>query len=292
MSLIKRVAVIGATGMLGMPVAIALMDAGFAVTALVRDPVRARAALPEAIAVVQADVRDEESLRRGLSGQDALYLSLSVAPEERPSGFHTEQQGLRHILDAAKDAGIKRIAYLSALVHDANSDWWVLDIWKQALARIKASGIPYTIFYPTNFMETLAERHCVGRFMVTFGHARHGNYWIAAHDYGRQVARSLSREASANREYCVQGPQAFTYEEAANIYANAQSVPPIRVRVPLAVVRALGLFSPSADYNAQIMSAVLNYPETFRAADTWAELGEPRTTLEDFARQRSAQKPA
>ena len=47
---IKKIAMIGATGMLGMPVAIALLEAGFEVTALARNPASARRALPAAIA--------------------------------------------------------------------------------------------------------------------------------------------------------------------------------------------------------------------------------------------------
>ena len=103
------------------------------------------------------------SLKRGLAGQDALYLNLSVAPTERKGDFHTEQQGLEHILAAAREVGIKRIGYVSAMVQDTQkSGWWVLDVWRSALARIKSSGIPYTIFYPSNFMETLPQRHMMG----------------------------------------------------------------------------------------------------------------------------------
>ena len=121
---------------------------------------------PAATQIVAADVRDETSLRRGLDGQDALYLNLSVAPTERRGDFHTEQQGLEHILAAARSAGIKRIGYLSAMIHDSPSRWWVLEVWRNAIARIKGSGIPYTIFYPTNFMETLPQRHMLGRTFV------------------------------------------------------------------------------------------------------------------------------
>ena len=171
---IKKIAMIGATGMLGIPVAIALLEAGFEVTALARNPESARRSLPAAISVVQADVSDEESLRQGLRGQDALYLSLSVAPGHRNGDYHTEQQGLEHILAAARDTKIARVAYLSAIVHDtANNNWWVLDVWRSALARIKSSGIPYTIFYPTNFMETLAQRHSAGRLFMMLGRAHY-----------------------------------------------------------------------------------------------------------------------
>ncbi len=286
---IKKVAVIGATGMLGMPVAIALMEGGFEVTALARNTEQARRALPAAIAVVQADARDEASLRTGLAGQDGLYLSLSVAPGERPHDFHTEDQGLEHILSAAREAGIVRVAYLSALIHDTqDSDWWVLDVWRTALARIKASGIPYTIFYPTNFMETLAQRHMSGNVLVMIGRALYCNYWIAARDFGRQVARSFAIPQAANREYYIQGPEPLTYDEAAERYARGLKKSPRRVRVPMWAARLAGVFSRPLGFNARMMSTVLNYPEEFKASEAWDDLGKPTTTIEEFARQQAS----
>ena len=172
---IHKIAVIGATGMLGIPVTIALIDAGFTVTALARKPDEARRLLPAATQIMAADARDEASLERGLAGQDALYLNLSIAPTERRLDFHTEQQGLEHILSAARSAGIKRIAYVSAMIHDSPSRWWVLNVWRGALARIKDSGIPYTIFYPANFMETLPQRHMLGSTFVMTGWSRNPN---------------------------------------------------------------------------------------------------------------------
>jgi uncharacterized protein YbjT (DUF2867 family) len=281
---IKKIAMIGATGMLGIPVAIALLEAGFEVTALARNPASARRALPSAISIVQADVSDEESLRQGLRGQDGVYLSLSVAPGDRKGDFHTEVQGLQHILAAAREADVARIAYLSAMVQDTtNKNWWVLDVWRQALARIKSSGIPYTIFYPTNFMETLAQRHSAGRMFVMLGRARYPNYWIAGADFGRQVAKSFMLPQAANREYYIQGPEPMTYDGAAVRYARALRRSPFVVRVPIFAAQLGGLFSDQLNFNANIMDTVLSYPEEFKSADTWRDLGKPATTIEQFA---------
>jgi uncharacterized protein YbjT (DUF2867 family) len=287
MRTIKKIAMIGATGMLGIPVAIALMEAGYEVTALARNAAQARRALPAGIAVVQADVRDEESLRAGLRGQDALYLSLSVAPSERPTDLHTEVQGLEHVLAAAREAKVARVAYLSALVHDTpNSAWWVLEVWRSALARIKASGIPYTIFYPTNFMETLAERHGTGRLFVMLGRGHHDNYWIAGNDFGRQVAQSLKLPQAENREYFIQGPEAISYDGAAVRFARALHKSPLVIRVPLWVARLGGIVSRQLAFNARIMQTVLAYPEEFKAGETWDDLGRPTTTIEEFAERQ------
>jgi uncharacterized protein YbjT (DUF2867 family) len=280
----RKIAVIGATGMLGIPVATALIEAGFEVTALARNPQAARRLLPAGVSIVEADVRDEASLRRGLEGQEGLHLNLSIAPSERRSDFHTEQQGLEHILSAARATGIARIGYVSAMIEDSDSDWWVLEVWRGALARIKSSGIPYTIFYPSNLMETIAQRHMVGGVLLLAGTSHYCNYWIAGRDFARQVARSFAIAEAADREYFIQGPEAMTYEEAAQRYARALPNGPRIVRVPLAVFYILGAFSQSMHFNARILSAVLRYPEEFKAAQAWHDLGKPTMTIEEFAR--------
>ena len=280
----KKIAVIGATGMLGIPVTLALLEAGFEVTALARNPMQARRVLPAAVSIVAADVRDEASLRRGLEGQEGLHLNLSIAPSENRGDFHTEEQGLEHILAAARATGIERIGYVSAMIEDSDSDWWVLEVWRGALARLKSSGIPYTIFYPSNLMETIAQRHMLGGALVLAGTSHYCNYWIAGADFARQVARSFQVPEAANREYFIQGPEPMTYEEAARRFARALPKPPLVVKLPLAVFYILGAFSQSMHFNARIMSAVLRYPEEFKAERTWAELGRPTMTIEEFAK--------
>jgi hypothetical protein len=172
---------------------------------------------------------------------------------------------------------------VSALIQDTDrSNWWVLGIWRSALSRIKAHGIPYTIFYPTNFMETLAQRHSAGRYFVMLGHSRYRNYWIAGRDFGRQVAKAFSLPEAANREYVIQGPEAATYDEAAIRYVRARSQQRF-VRLPLWLVRIGGLFSRRLSFDAGVMQAVLSYPEEFKAREAWDELGRPTTTIEQFA---------
>lgn len=284
MTAIRSIAVIGATGMLGQPVVRALLQAEFAVTALVRNPDAARGVLPAGVRLIAADVGDEESLQRALQGHDGLYLNLSIAPGARPGDFHTEAQGLEHILNAARAAGIKRIGYLSALIHDADDDWWVLKVWRRALQRIKDSGIPYTIFHAGNVMETLAQRHRVGGVLVMTGASHGGHYWIAGADLGRQVARAFARDDAANRAYVVQGPEPVSYADALKRYARARGNGERVIGVPLWPIRALGVVSRPMRFNARMMRTVLRYPEVFKAGPAWDELGRPQTTIEDFAK--------
>jgi uncharacterized protein YbjT (DUF2867 family) len=283
---LKKIAVIGATGMLGIPVVAELVEAGFEVTALVRNPERARRVLPAQVKLLQADAADADSLKRGLAGQDAVYLSLSIAPSERKDDFHAEAEGLDNILAAARACGVRRIAYLSALIQDGDAKgWWVIDVWRKAIAKIKGSAIPYTIFYPSNFMETLPQRHGTGRFLALVGTARHPNYWIAAADFGKQVARSFQLDEAADREFVIQGPAPLTYDEAGRRFAQQTRPRRLVFKIPLSLVKALGAMSPAMNFNARIMDAVLSYPEVFKAEETWEMLGKPTTTIDEFARR-------
>ena len=71
----KRVLVIGATGMLGRPVALQLIAAGYDVTITSRNPEKVAGFDAPA---VKADLFDIGSLRKAFAGQDEVYLNLSV----------------------------------------------------------------------------------------------------------------------------------------------------------------------------------------------------------------------
>lgn len=296
MASIQRIAVIGATGMLGQPVTHELIAAGFDVTVVARSPDEAQPLFPGA-AVVAGDVFDAGSIERALAGQDAVYLNLSVDPSERPDDPHTETDGLRTVIAAAKQHGLQRIAYLSSLVKDYQGtdgfDWWVFDVKQEAVRLLKASGLPTTIFYPSSFMENLVHEFRQGRRLVLIGTSRHPMYFIAGRDYGRQVARSFEIDAGASHEYVVQGPEAYRTEAAAETFAAHYTAADLRItHVPLGLVKALGWFSRQADYGAHIVEAINHYPETFQAQATWDALGAPTTTLADFARQAAAEEGA
>lgn len=287
----QRIAVIGATGMLGQPVTRALIEAGFDVTVVARTPEKARTLFPTA-SVVPGDVFDRASIERALDGQDAVYLNLSIAPDERPDDPHTETDGLAHVVAAAKTCGLQRIAYLSSLIQNYQGqngfDWWAFDVKHAAVRRIKASGLPYTIFYPSSFMETIARDFMRGQRLVLIGTSRHPMYFIAGRDYGRQVARSFELLGDEDREYVVQGPEGYRNEEAARIFAEHYTKADLSItRIPLGLVKFFGWFSQQANYGARIMEALNHYPETFRAHATWEELGTPTTTIADFARRLS-----
>jgi hypothetical protein len=114
------------------------------------------------------------------------------------------------------------------------------------------------------------------------GRSRYRNYWIAGADFGAQVAQSFKRPQATSREYVIQGPEPLTYDEAAARYAGSLKPSKPIIRVPLWMARVGAIVSQQLAFDVRIMETVLNYPEEFRAASTWAELGKPSTTLDAF----------
>lgn len=282
---IRKIAVIGATGMLGKPVTLQLAAEGFEVTALVRDPKKAARLLPPSVKQVLADLKEVSSLKQALIGHDALYINLSVAQTERESDFHAEGEGLRNALDAANANGLQRIAYLSSIVMRYPTDWWVFKLKRQAVEQVKALGLPYTVFYPSNFMETLSGPMRQGTRVMLAGKATYPNWWIAGQDYGRQVARDMQKQSTSNREYIVQGPEPIRMEEAAARFVKAYSKSTLSVAgAPMGLMKMLSYLTPRFKYVYEISTALNEYPETFEAQKTWDELGKPVIKLEDYAR--------
>lgn len=293
---IQNILVIGATGMLGRPVTEQLVAAGYTVTTLVRDEARARQLLPAAVRLVRGDLREPARLVAALAGQHAVYLTVKVAMDERPTDWHAEREGLTHLLEAALAAGIRRIGYLNSLIQDYEGQngfhWWVFALKNEARQRLKSSGIPYTIFNPSLVMETYTGGLIRGGAVGLVGRSDLQLYPVAGADLGRQVAAAFRLEAAANREYAIQGPEAFTQHAAAEVfakhYAGAQrkNGQPLTVSTaPPVLFRVLGLFVRPLHYVSHITTALLGYSERFQSDDTWRELGRPQLTLAQWAAQ-------
>ncbi len=283
--MIKKIAFIGATGMLGKPVAMQLVKAGFSVRALVRNPEKAGKELA-GIELVQGDLKNISDIEKLLRDQDAVYVSLSVTQDEREKDWHAETDGVRNILAAAKNIPLQRILLLSSLVQRYQGmnhfNWWVFNIKEQSIEMVKKSGIPYTVFYPSTFMESFLGKYKQGKRILLAGTSQYPMYYIAAEDYGRQVAQSLTIDG--NQEYVIQGPDPLTQERAAAIFlANYKKEKLTLSKLPLGILKFFGLLSGTANYGAHIVEALNFYPEKFESDEAWRMLGKPSITMKQFS---------
>lgn len=285
MNPIQSIAVIGASGMLGKPVTEELLNAGFQICAIARNPEKARRMLPDRIAVVKGNVKDTASLHRAFEGMDAVYIRLSSYLNEKNATFQTELQGINDICEAAEASEIKRIGYLSSLVQRYNGiNWWVFNIKHQACDILNDSNVPTTIFHPSSFYENIPELQPKGSRVMLAGNQITQSWWIGAHDYGKQVARSFQILDDEDKKYPIQGPEPYSFEEAADVFIEHYAPKQLKkMKAPLGIFKYLGWFSDQMDYQYNILYAINHYDEQFQSEQTWQELGKPQTSLAAFA---------
>lgn len=281
----QKILFIGASGMLGKPVALELLRAGFKLTLLARDVEKMQKLFPNT-PVAKGDVFDIASLEAAMAGQEIVYLNLSVAQSSKKNEPQPEREGINNIIEAAKKASIKRIVYLSSLIKNYEGmngfNWWAFEIKHAAVNAIKKSGLNYTIFYPSTFMECLDKQMLQGTRIMLAGKSEAPMWFIAAKDYGVQVAWAMKKAGDTNQEYVVQGLEPFTSDEAAKVFIqNVKSNIKI-MRAPIAPLKYLGIFNQRMNYAYHICEALNKYPEKFESETTWNDLGKPSTTLAEY----------
>lgn len=283
----KKIAIIGATGMLGQPVTKEFIRAGFEVTLLVRNIEKAKQIFGSNIRLVKGDLTDINSIKQFLNGQNRLYLNLSVEQTSGKNDFQAEKNGLDNILEAVKTSTIKRIGYLSSLVHlyqgQNGFDWWVFDIKQKAVTKIKNSGLSYSIFYPSMFMECFDKgAYRQGNNIAIAGTSKYKMFLISGSDYGKQVVEAFQLDNN-NHEYIVQGQDGYTADEAAKLYVENYSNGKVKLmKMPFGLLKFFGKFTNKFNYGANIIEALNNYPETFEAQKTWQDLGKPETKFINY----------
>jgi uncharacterized protein YbjT (DUF2867 family) len=285
--------VVGATGMLGKPVADQLHAAGFTVRVLARSPEKARRLFPEGIKIVQGDVMDQASLARALDGCAGVHINLKGGPNA--SDYErVEHQGTRAVAEAARAAGVRQLTYLSGYTigpHTATSPE-SLAKWRAEQA-IRASGVPFAIFRATWFMESLP-LFVQGRFAMLIGRQPHRLRWLAAADYGRMVARSYQTPAALGRELYVYGPEPLTMREALQRYRDLATPGITILSLPAWLAGALGRASGSAELQslATLMAYYDRHGETGDPEEARRICGAPTTTLDQWCLQRRGETSA
>ncbi len=282
-----KILFIGAGGFIGEPVAQKLLENNFDVTLFARNKASLIDKFPNAN-IVEGDLQNYDSLKKAIAGHDTVYMSLSVKQDEKEGDFHAEGEGLSNVLKAAAASNVKRIAYLASIVQDYQGkngfDWWVFKLKNKAIEQIKASGINYTIYYPSSFMDTVFSQGIRGTKVGLMGKSIAPNWCVSRADFATQVVKSLQLSHNENKEYYIQGSEPFTQKEMAEVFVNNYSKQKLSVQqLPLFILKVVGFFDQKANYGYHILQALNNNPEQFMAQKTWDELGKPAITMKGYA---------
>lgn len=146
----KTIFVTGATGNQGGAVATSLINRGFKIKALVRNPDAAAAKMLSAqhIEIVKGDLNDVASYRDYLRDVDGIYSVQTFM-----NGIDVEIAQGKNLANLAKEYGVPHFLYSSV----AGADWHTgIPHFESKLIienHIKGLGLPFTIIRPASFFE-------------------------------------------------------------------------------------------------------------------------------------------
>lgn len=205
------IAITGATGQLGQHVIDHLLKTVSAsqIVAIVRNPAKADALSKQGITVRQADYTDQAAFTAALTGVEKLLLISSSEVGQR------EPQH-KNVINAAKAAGVKFIAYTS-LLHADKSPLGLADEHVATEKALADSGIPYALlrngWYTENYLASAPPAIEHGVFI---GAAGDGKIAAATRaDYAAAAATVIAQDGHAGNVYELAGDSAWTLSELA-----------------------------------------------------------------------------
>jgi uncharacterized protein YbjT (DUF2867 family) len=219
------VTIYGGSGFIGRHVVRAIAKTGSRLRVAVRRPELAGHLQPLGgvgqINAVQANVRFPDSLLAGADGADAVVNLVGILfPAGKQTFKSVQDEGARHVAEAARTAGAKALVHVSALGADPDS--------ASVYARTKAAGEsavrevfpeavilrPSVVFGPEDdFFNRFAKLARIAPVLPLIGGGNTRFEPVFAGDVAKAVIAGLTGVAKAGAPYELGGPEVLTLKE-------------------------------------------------------------------------------
>jgi uncharacterized protein YbjT (DUF2867 family) len=287
--------VAGGTGVLGSAIVRRLLDQGRSVRVMTRAVERARALARHGAEVVEGDLRDPASLGRAVEGTTRVITTANAfIGTGADSVAAVDEQGNRHLIDAARRAALRQFIFTSALLPDSatNIDFFAAKLRSEE--HLRRSGVPYTILRPAALMETWAR--IIGEPLVRtgktiiFGSGTNPVNFVAVEDVAAVAVMTLDRRDALNASVEIVGPENLTLQQVADVFERVTGRTGRRTRLPVPIMRALGAiagsFNPVFARKLKRGVMIATLPQSFDPAPMLARYPITLTRLEDWVRAR------
>lgn len=283
----ERILVVGGTGDIGQVVAQQLKSDGYKVRVFTRNVTKAKALFGADFEYAEGDVTDADSVARALKDCAGVFVSLQSgqSPQEMERVQH---QGTATIARQAVKRGLKHLVYLSGyLVSEEFAHIPAERAKLMAERAIQKSGISYTIFKPTYFIDILP-RFVQGKRATLMGSQPHPVRMLAVEDFARMVSKAFRLPEAARRTFFVCGPEPITFKRALELYCEAVQ-PQARVSTsPFWLLKLLNrlVMKNQLTEIIQLMEATEKVGEIGDPAEANRIFGAPAITVQEWCQRQ------
>lgn len=274
-----KILVIGASGLLAKPVIRYLDNAGHQLRLFSRKVNQSM--FDKEYDLVQGDVFNQGDLTKAMTGCDTVHISLSTM---------NEALAVRLIVETALKEGIKLISTVSGCTVSEENRWFqMIENKFQSEQTIIKSGIPYMIFRPTWFFESLDLMIRDGKAML-LGKQPNPSHWVAADDLARMVVTAYRKPEAKNKIFFIFGPEPHLMKDLLEKYCRLR-YPEIKKvsSVPIWMMKIIATLTGNKELKgvASLFAYFEKVNELGNPDETNAILGKPLTTFENWIHLRA-----
>ena len=287
--------VTGASGYIGGRLVPELLEAGYRVRVIARDPRSLRdRPWSDDVEMVRADASDAGSLVAALDGVDVAYYlihALGTAGFER-----TDRENARRFGDAARAASVRRLVYLGGLApHDEELSAH-LRSRQEVGETLLASGVPTAVLRAAVIIGSGSASFEMLRYLTERLPAMITPRWvdtriqpIAIRDVLRYLVGAASLPADVSRSFDIGGPDVLTYRQMMHRYAATAGlarrlIVPVPVLTPTLSAHWVGLITPVPSSIAKPLVDSLRNEVVAQEHDIAAHVPDPPEGLLGFDR--------
>ncbi len=240
----KRILVTGATGYVGGRLIPRLLEAGYQVRVLVRDPARLQGrSWLSRVEIATGDVLQPATLPPAMAQCDAAYYMIHSMGDT--ADFHQRDLTAAHNFGrAAREAGVQRIVYLGGLGDPAADLSQHLRSRQETGAALSEAGVPVTEFRAAIIVGSGSVSFEMIRYLTERVPVMICPQWvytkvqpIAVRDVLSYLLATLDVPASAGRVIEIGGHDVLTYGEMMLGYAEARGLRRHLLPVPVLTPR-------------------------------------------------------
>ncbi len=261
-----RVAITGASGLLGANLAEVLLGDGHEVVATRRAGSKVGHLEDLKLEWREAELGDVAALQRAFADVEAVFhcaATVSVRKDTPPEMAATNVDGTRNVLAAVRGAGVKRLIHTSSVVAiglstdgapcDETTTWNYADYGlmngyastkHQAEVDVLASELDVVVVNPTYMFGPRDVRPSSGKLLLDVARRKLPGTTPGYNNFVdvRDVARGLVSAWQKGRrgERYILGGHDLTYHDMFTLAAQVAGVPAPRLRLPFAVARVVG----------------------------------------------------
>jgi NADH dehydrogenase len=197
-------------------------------------------------------VTNYEQVRRAMQGVDKVIHLVAIIREAPSKGQTFDRvigEGTENVARAAKEAGVQRIIFMSALGATGMSTAYFRGKIRGEEA-VKAVGVPYVIFRPSfqigagGEFTALLKQLTMAPIVPVPGPGNYPMQPMYVRDTARYFVQALDDERYVNQTFEFGGPETFEYNDMIKQTVQARGKKGFLFHVPLALMR---LVVPVAD---------------------------------------------